>query len=147
MMKRLFLGVLTLFLCAACGYSHDAASYFPSDWRADLVQVEGCRQTAHPRGGYMEVWVSTDLHAAAEAGEPTPVGAVIMKIQWDSDESCTPGEQNIFTVMRKHEAGTATELGDWDWQTVGGKGGVVESAEAGCAGCHAGCTGHLCTEF
>lgn len=127
---------------SGCGYGHDAASYFSENWETDYVEIEACKVTAHPRGGYIRTMLSPEAQTAFCAGDPLPDGTVIVKEQWDEDPGCAPGSWDLFTVMKKN--------GDsWDWQTVGGGGGVVGTSgpNASCSNCHeATCGADRCVQ-
>lgn len=139
------LGAIALAACLStgCGYTHDTATYFTETWETDYVELHGCRLTAHPRGGYMRVVMSPEAQAAWCAEQELPEGTVVVKEQWDDNAACPPNEWDLFTVMKKTSAG-------WDWQTVGGTGGVqgTSGQNTGCIDCHQGSCGDdlLCTD-
>jgi hypothetical protein len=126
-----------------CGYQHDERSFFVEDWENAYQQVGTCSKTSHPRGGYVEVFVSPEGHSAWLAGQELPEGTVFVKVQWDEDAKCTTGAQDLFTAMRKGAPGTAKDSADWEWQTVGGAGEVLSSnfQDPSCIACHTPCTG------
>jgi hypothetical protein len=72
-------------------------------------------------------------------------GAVLVKVQWDTDANCSPDGFDIMTVMRKGAKDSAPDVADWEWQTVSPGGSVGYPVPSDCAGCHAACTGYVCT--
>lgn len=131
----------TAFSLGGC-FGLDDGVHFVEDYRATYILIEGCGKTAHPIGGYHEIWVSPDAPSNADVKD----GSVLMKVQWKEDANCTPDEQDLFTVMRRTLEGAGDEEGDWLWQTVGSLGEIVPTNTSSCAGCHAACGGSsICT--
>jgi hypothetical protein len=128
-------------MLAGCGAPASAPNQVAEAWRTTYTKVTACTPTAHPRGGFIEVWSSPDplLDGNLRAG------AVLLKVQWDTDPTCTPDAQDIYTVMTKLSAGSAPQLGDWRWELANGEGRISVADEATCAGCHYGCPDLLCT--
>jgi hypothetical protein len=139
--RSVFLCVMMLFT-GGC-YSLSDEAYYPPDYASSYIQVATCVQTGHPGGGYQETWVSPEAGSAAEVTE----GTVILKVQWDEDANCTPGSEDITTIMRRTADGAGDNGGNWNWQTIGSLGELVETNPASCAGCHASCTGELCSHW
>lgn len=133
-------GCLTLL--SGC-FSLDEAAFFEENYRDTYQRVGACEATVHPIGGYQEVWVSPNATASSD----TPEGSVLVKVQWKSDASCTPNEQDLFTAMRRTAPGAGESDTDWEWQTIGALGGLTDTDPASCAGCHAGCPGGVCTTW
>lgn len=87
---------------------------------------------------YCDVFVSEDAKEPIQnAGKTYPVGSVIIKAKYPDDK-----RENIelFTVMRKREAGYFPNHGDWEFSVVDGEAkrvlsrGRIES----CTDCHDG---------
>jgi len=139
--RVLILGI-TLSFGACTGL--DDGVHFIEDYKSSYILVEGCSLTAHPVGGYHEMWVSPDAASNADVKD----GSVLVKVQWIEDANCTPDEQDLFTVMRRTAPGAGDDATDWLWQTVGGGGDIIQTDAPTCAGCHAACGGSsICTSW
>ncbi len=87
---------------------------------------------------YCDVFVSDDAKEPIQnAGKTYPVGSVIIKAKYPDDKR---GNIELFTVMRKREAGYFPDHGDWEFTVVDGEAkrvlsrGRIES----CTDCHDG---------
>jgi len=142
MAQRLLLMLIFACLTAGC-YELSPDAYFPVDYEGTYKRVVSCQQTGHPRGGYQETWVSPEALSSDDIQE----GTVILKVQWDTDSNCSAGGEDLTTAMRRTAPGQGHGGGDWDWQAIGSLGDLIESDPASCAGCHAACTGALCSDW
>lgn len=114
---------------------------FPADYAASYTEVRNCRT-----GGEHDLNVIRVLADAAAVGpyvnrdEAFPVGAVVLKEEYDfSDTGCSEGVLR-WTVMSRLEAGSSPGTLDWRWQTVDAERSVVDQDAARCHGCHTDCT-------
>ena len=136
---------------AACG-GDDALPVFPADYAASYQEVRACRSST-----------DHDLHRIRVLADPAalgpyrardvdfPVGATVLKAEYDFGDTTCSGPVVTWTVMQRAATGPAIQLG-WRWQKVDGDRTVVTENEGRCLGCHAECgvppDGYLgtCTE-
>jgi len=110
---------------------------FPSDYAASYTEVRDCRTSA-----------DHDLHRIRILADPAalspyldrtaafPVGAVVLKEEYDfADTDCT-GDIVEWTVMQKTSG--AARLG-WDWQRVAADRGITTDNSSLCSNCHSQC--------
>ena len=124
---------------AACG-GDDVEPVFPADYAASYQEVRGCRSST-----------DHDLHRIRVLADPAalgpyqardaafPVGATVLKAEYDFGDTTCSGPVVAWTVMqREADGGPAIQLG-WRWQKVDGDRTVVSENEGRCLGCHAEC--------
>jgi hypothetical protein len=138
-MTALWRVVAALTALAACGGS-DEAPLFPADHAASYVEVRGCRPSGDHDLNHVRVLADP---AAADAyrlrDRAFPVGAVVLKAEYEfSDDTCT-GPVQLWTVMVRLAAGSAPTTLDWRWQKVDADRNVVSDDEPRCYGCHTAC--------
>ena len=119
--------------------SSGAERFFTAEFMKSYVQVRDCRLSIAHDGYFIVVYASPEAANAYKNGiYPFAPGTVIVKALYE-DVECT--KLAGYASMRKGEAGTAPASGDWEWQTVGGNGGVQASGQLQrCIGCHTACT-------
>ncbi len=61
---RVLILAITLSFGACTGL--DDGVHFIEDYKSSYILVEGCSPTAHPVGGYVEIWVSPDAASNAD---------------------------------------------------------------------------------
>jgi len=130
---------LTVLAVCACG-GDGAEAVFPADYAASYVQVRPCRSSPDHDLNHVVVFADPSAMVAYRMrDQPFPVGAVILKPEYDfSDDTC--GETiKQWTVMVKLAAGSSASTLDWHWQKVDAHGHVVTDNEPRCYGCHASC--------
>lgn len=87
---------------------------------------------------YCDVFVSENAKEPIQnAGKSYPVGSVIIKAKYPDDKR---GNIELFTVMRKREAGYFLDHGDWEFSVVDGEAKRVLSRRRieSCTDCHDG---------
>ncbi len=130
-----------LLLAATLGASSFAAScggggepFFPEDYETSFVAVSGCVTSIDHDFNNVRIWADPAAETAYCAGDPLPVGTVIVKEEFD-DDACT--ELVGWTAMRKEEAGFNPDANDWNWQRLNARGRVREDgAIDACIDCH-----------
>lgn len=130
---------------AACSDDGDGAPAgpeppFPVEYRAQFVEVRSCRSsTEHD---FNRVRVLADSNAAGPylgRDADFPVGAVVLKEEFDfADTDCT-GEVIGWTLMERLPRGSSPETLDWRWQDVAPSRTVLTEDEPRCIGCHTTC--------
>lgn len=117
-----------------------AAPLFPDNYAATYQQVRACRNS-----------LDHDLHrirvlAAPEAlasymgrTAPFPAGAIVLKEEYDGDDTTCAGPIVSFTVMQKLATGSSAATLDWQWQEVSGDRRTVNEDNRSCVGCHTSC--------
>ncbi len=112
----------------------------PMDYASSFTEVRGCR----PSGDHdlHNIRVLADPAALApyrDRVEPFPVGALLVKEEYDfGDIDCT-GSIVRWTAVRRREEGSAPLLLDWYWQEMDESFRVVGENDIVCAGCHMDC--------
>jgi hypothetical protein len=128
-------------LTAACDGDPAAGPLFPDDYAATYQEVRDCRRSggAHDVNHIRVVADPAAVGPYRDRDRPFPVGAVVLKEEYDfSDEDCS-GAIVQWSVMVKLADGDAPELLDWSWQRVSNLGDVLEEDAPRCVGCHEGC--------
>jgi len=127
--------VVALVLAAAC--SDTPEPEFPTDYAATYTEVRGCRSSS-----------DHDLHQIRVLADPAaldpyrtrtsafPVGAVVLKEEFDFADTLCAGPILVWTVMKKTRS--AANLG-WTWQYVEPASGVGTQNERRCINCHTTC--------
>jgi hypothetical protein len=131
---------LLLIVVAACGGDDDAEPVFPADWAATYVEVRGCRASSDH--DLNKIRVVADPAASAPylaRDQPFPVGAIVLKPEYDFADGACAGPITQWTVMRREAPGGAPELMDWTWQRVDLDRNVVSENDERCTACHASC--------
>lgn len=131
-------------LAAACPAGDDGDDgvepAFPEDYAATYVEVRNCRGSGDHDLNNIRILVDPTARVAYEGRtEPFPVGAVVMKEEYDFGDTSCSGELKQWTVMVKLEAGSSPDTLDWAWQQVDASRRVVEEDAPRCIGCHQGC--------
>lgn len=128
----------------SCGSdSEDSPSVpplFPADYVASFTEVRDCRSSTEHE--FNRIRVLADLAALepyqTRQGE-FPVGAVVLKEEYDfSDTDCT-GDVIRYTVMSRLPEGSSPETLDWQWQDVEPSRRVKTENDSLCIGCHTTC--------
>jgi hypothetical protein len=136
---------LLALLVAACpdgGDEGDAGlePEFPADYAASYVEVRNCRGSGdHDLNNIRILADPAALGPYQSRSEPFPVGAVVLKEEYDFGDLACEGPIKQWTVMRRLAAGSAPENLDWAWQRVDVKRKVFDVDAPRCVGCHTGC--------
>ncbi|MGE0792485.1 MAG: cytochrome P460 family protein [Sandaracinaceae bacterium] len=125
-----------LALAAGCA----PAPVFPEDYAATYVEVRDCRGSGdHDLHNVRVLADPTAFAAYANRTEPFPVGAIVIKEEYDfGDTDCT-GEIIAWTAMEKLEVGADPRNLDWYWQGLDENRAVDEDNPRRCANCHEDC--------
>ena len=144
---RRALGLALALAGAAChgddGDSDDDAGvdpFFPADYAGSYVEVRNCRGSGDHDLNNIRILAAPDaLGPYQKRDAPFPVGAVVLKEEYDfGDQTCT-GPLKQWTVMRRLATDSSPSTLDWAWQRVDTTRTVVEQDPQRCIGCHMGC--------
>ncbi|MFO7563906.1 MAG: cytochrome P460 family protein [Enhygromyxa sp.] len=145
-MKRLqtHAGILAVGLLTGCpsddGDDAGPAPDFPADYASSYAEVRDCRPSGDHNLNTIRILASPEALAPyQERLEPFPVGAVVLKEEFDFGDSDCSGPIKRWTVMRRLETGSSPETLDWAWQDVDADRRVLEEDKPACIGCHQGC--------
>ena len=114
---------------------------FPANYRSTFSEVRGCRLSIEHGG----VSIRVLANPIAEEGylfedNPLPVGSIVVKEEFDGPDCSHDNELVRWRVMRKEAPGYSPAGGDWHWQRLDKKRGVVEDGAVEiCARCHLAC--------
>ena len=110
---------------------------YPIDFEQTYLEMRDCRHSHEHELRYIRVFASPSAqksYGALSASEPYPVGAQIVKIEYDDSECAQPVG---FTAMEKLSVGANPDGSDWFWQSVDADGQVrSEGAPPRCVQCH-----------
>ncbi len=123
----------------ACG-GDDVAAAFPADYAATYQEVRDCRGSADHDLRLIRVLADPAARAPYLARDAAfPVGAVLLKEEYDFGDPTCNGPIMQWTVMqRQGDGGDPLHLG-WAWQRVDPDRRVVAADDSRCFGCHASC--------
>lgn len=129
-------GFTVLVLLGGCGDGQPAA-FFPHDYATTYQMVRSCRHSLDHDVMNIRVLASPEaVTPYLGRSEPFPVGAIVLKEQYDENDTACAGPIINFTVMRKLDS--ATNLG-WEWQKVDAKLEGVDTDLGRCINCHTMC--------
>lgn len=127
-------------LTIACGDAppQDVAPIaFPEDVTMKWLEMRDCRHSHEHDLLYIRVFASKSArepYAALSPDVPYPVGAKLVKVEYDDDQCAVPVS---YTAIEKLEKGTSPSGGDWLWQKLGVDHEVLETgAPSRCVTCH-----------
>jgi hypothetical protein len=134
--------VLSLALLA-CGGDDGGGEppVFPETYAATYTEVRNCRFSLDHDLRRIRVVASPEaLTAYMGRTDPFPVGAVVLKVEYDDDDTACAMAPIGFTAMQKLAAGTDTAMLDWKWQELDGdRKALTDRPIARCAQCHKDC--------
>ncbi len=109
---------------------------YPADFLESFSAARPCFLTHEHELRYVQVFADALAYPTyTEFEDPYPVGATIVKVEYDSPDGCEAITQ--YTAMKKLEAGENPPGHDWWWQRVSPEGRVLEEgAPATCINCH-----------
>lgn len=124
---------------------------FPANYRDSYVIVRDCRLSIEHGAVMIRVWADpSSAQAYLDEANPLPVGAVIVKEEFEGVDCVTDEELIRWRPMRKEAPGFDPEDGDWAWQWVNKDRMVLLNDKATCINCHrhAECVArdYMCTE-
>jgi hypothetical protein len=146
--QRSFSFLVCLIVTGAMACRHETAApepvaglepFFPLNFIQSYNLVRDCRFSIEHDGHNIIVYASPEAADAYINGVyPFQPGAVVVKVLYN-DPNCA--QLAGYVAMRKGQAGTAPQSGDWEWQSVGVDGKVQSSGQlVSCISCHTGCT-------
>ena len=113
---------------------------FPEGYASTYTEVRDCRQSGDHNLHMMRVLADPAARGPYEThSEPFPVGATVLKEEYDFGDFDCSGPIVQWTVMQRLEDGASPARLDWTWQTVSSDRVVTEEDPIGCANCHQGC--------
>lgn len=129
-----------LSLAASCGDDDGPPPAFPADYLQTYEEVRECRaSTEHDFANVRVLADPAALEPYQGRERPFPVGAVVLKEEYDIGDVDCAGDIVRWTVMTRRETGSAPDMLDWSWQSVGADRRVRTQDEPRCAGCHETC--------
>lgn len=147
MIGRLSSVVLLALTVVACNDDGDetgdgpqAEPFFPEDFAARYTEVRPCMPSGDHDLNNVRILVDAAAHDPyVDRVAPFPVGAVLLKAEYDFGDAQCSGDPTQWTVMRKLAAGSAPATLDWAWQTVDADRRVLDEDLPRCISCHTGC--------
>lgn len=143
-MRREIFGVFAAFVIpavtmCACG-DGDEPPLFPTDYSSSYVQVRDCRASGDHDLNHVRVLADPlAVDAYRMRDRPFPIGAVVLKEEYEfSDDTCI-GPIQQWTVMVQLASGSSSSTLDWHWQKLDAQRNVVSDNEPRCYACHATC--------
>lgn len=128
------LAVALALALAACG--DDAPEpMFPADYATSYVEVRDCRSSSEH--DLRKVRILADpaaLDPYTTRAAPFPVGAIVLKEEYDFADGACAGPILEWTAMRRLEADAT-----WAWERVDADRAIVSTDDARCRNCHASC--------
>jgi hypothetical protein len=110
---------------------------FPANYRETYSIVRDCRLSIEHGGVMIRVWADpTSAQAYLDEANPLPVGAVVVKEEFEGVDCDTDSELLRWRPMRKEDPGFDPEHGDWAWQWVNADRSVLFNDKTTCIGCH-----------
>lgn len=113
---------------------------FPADYAASYVEVRNCRGSGdHDLHNIQILADPAALGPYQSRVNPFPVGAILLKEEFDFGDLTCAGPIKQWTVMQRLAAGSSPDTLDWSWQRVDVDRKVVEVDTPRCISCHTGC--------
>jgi len=134
---------LAIAVCSvACGTeSSGDPPLYPLDYRKTYQEVRNCRFSIEHNSVRIRVLASPDaVGPYTTRSEPFPAGAVVLKEEFDEDDTTCAKMLRRVTVMRKLPVGTAPGDLDWEWQETDETHEPTGRPIRGCTTCHADCS-------
>lgn len=139
-LQLLAMGVVLGASVLGCGPADSEEPLFPEDYLTSYTQVRDCRQSGDHDLNMVRVLAGPmALTPYQGRSEPFPVGAVVLKEEYEfGDVSCS-GPIKQWTVMVKEPEGGDPDLIGWTWQRVDADRQVVTGNPYRCSSCHRDC--------
>ncbi|MEO6951035.1 MAG: cytochrome P460 family protein [Polyangia bacterium] len=116
-------------------------SGLPADYATTFKQVRPCRSSTEHNLDNVTVFTDDAAYIPYTGRmEPFPTGAVVVKPEYDIDDTDCSGNIIQWTVMVKLDNGTSPLTNDWRWQRIFADKKVVTQDDRNCINCHADCT-------
>lgn len=123
------------------GESGEGGPAFPADYASSYQEVRACRQSSEHDLNRIRVLADpAALEAYQKRDRPFPVGAVVLKEEYETADPDCSGPIKKWTVMQRLETGSAPDKLDWKWEDVGADRRILGTDTPRCFGCHTGCT-------
>ena len=114
--------------------------FFSADYAATYTEVRNCRGSGDHDLNNIRILADPDALGPYENRmDPFPVGAVVLKEEYDFGDAACEGEILQWTVMQSLGDGSSPDTLDWAWQRVDPDRIVVEEDPPRCIACHTGC--------
>lgn len=132
--------LLVVVVVASCGDDGGGPEpLFPAD-SATYREVRDCRASGDHDLQQIRVLADPAAHGPYTMRNAAfPVGAVLLKEQFDFGDVTCSGPVVQWTVMVKDEEGSDPLHLDWRWQRVDAERRVVTEDDSRCFGCHTDC--------
>lgn len=119
----------------------NADPVFPADYASTYTEVRNCRQSGDHDLNIIRVLADpTALDPYQNQNVVFPVGAVVLKEEYDFADVTCAGPILRWTVMSRLATGSSPETLDWQWQEVDSGRKVVSEDLQRCIACHSNCT-------
>lgn len=141
-MLRAVLPIFVTQLLLGCGDDgvEPVISIVPPDYAATYQEVRDCRFSLDHDLTRMRVLAAPEALAFyTDRNAPFPVGAIVLKEQYDSADTNCAGPILHYTVMQKLPTGTDPAGLDWLWQKADVDFHVMETDLKRCTSCHTNC--------
>ncbi len=113
---------------------------FREDYAATYQEVRNCRWSLEHDLVRIRVLASPDaVTPYTGRGVPFPTGAIIIKEQYDEDDTSCSGPIVDYTVMQKLAEGSSPETLGWTWQKVDADHTTIKTDLERCTRCHTSC--------
>jgi hypothetical protein len=114
--------------------------FFPADYASTYQEVRNCRRSGdHDLNMIRIVADPTSAQIYRDRNAQFPVGAIVIKEEYDMGDVDCSDEIFQFTVMQKLAGGSNADTIDWKWQRVGADRKVKSEDEFRCINCHKLC--------
>lgn len=123
-------------LVCACG-GDSVEPLFRAEYAATFTEVRDCRSSSdHDLHKIRILADPAALTPYRERNAPFPVGAIVLKEEYDFADTFCDGPVIEWTVMERLDVDD--NLG-WSWQRVGKDRSVTSEDDSRCIGCHTDC--------
>ncbi len=132
--------LFALVLLEACSSDATAPAEFPADYAATYTEVRNCRLSVDHDMENVRVLASPSALAPyMNRTDPFPLGAIVLKEQYDRLDTSCSGTILDYSVMVRVAKGNGPDLQDWDWQHVSADHSVISEDIGRCTRCHKDC--------
>ena len=116
------------------------APSFPADYASSYTEVRDCRGSTEHEFANVRVLADPDALAPYQGRDADfPVGSVVLKEEYDFEDTECTGAIIRWTAMQRLATGTSPDTLDWSWQDVEPSRRVKSVDEPRCIGCHTTC--------
>jgi len=126
-------------VCGCSGGTDGPPALFPADYAASYQEVRDCRRSLE-HSATVRILASPDAFAAYDGrSEAFPVGSIVLKEQYATDDITCARSIERYTVMQKVAAQSSPGTLDWTWQEVDADLVETPSDVPQCVNCHTVC--------